>query len=187
MKKYQLHTKTDDLLNRFPALRKPLEVAARGPEGSGAPRGLCLGADLEKAGVGVAVQGGLGTPVHLGTLPRESLLALGRVLLGRGWRSVVGLEAGGFGGRFQRALRAAGAAVLTFATEALTGRRKTHPRAAAALARRVGARVVHGHTTTSRVLRAPSPEEQPRRYLSRHRGPLVALRGKIEAHGRGLL
>ena len=99
MKKYQLHTKTDDLLNRFPALRKPLEVAARRREGSGAPRGLCLGADLEKAGVGVAVQGGLGTPVHRGTLTRARLLALGRVLLGRGGRSVVGLEAGGFGGR----------------------------------------------------------------------------------------
>ena len=27
MKKYQLHTKTDDILNRFPALRKRLEGA----------------------------------------------------------------------------------------------------------------------------------------------------------------
>ena len=187
MKKYQLHTKPDDILNRFPALRKHLEAAARTPEGPGAPRVLCLGADLEKAGVCVAVQCGLGTPVHLGTLTRESLLALVGVLLGRGWRSVVGLEACGFGWRFQRQLRAAGAEVLTFATEALTGRRKTNPRDAAALAQLVAGRTVHGNTRASRVVREPSPEEQQRRYLSRHRGPLVALRGKIEAHGRGLL
>ena len=187
MKKYQLHTKPDDILNRFPALRKHLEAAARTPEGPGAPRVLCLGADLEKAGVCVAVQCGLGTPVHLGTLTRESLLALVGVLLGRGWRSVVGLEACGFGWRFQRQLRAAGAEVLTFATEALTGRRKTNPRDAAALAQLVAGRTVHGNTRASRVVREPSPEEQQRRYLSRHRGQLVALRGKIEAHGRGLL
>jgi len=187
MKKYQLHTKTDSILNRFPALRKHLEAAARTPEGPGAPRVLCLGADLEKAGVCVAVQCGLGTPLHLGTLTRESLLALVRVLLGRGWRSVVGLEACGFGWRFQRQLRAEGAEVLTFATEALTGRRKTNPRDAAALAQLVAGRTVHGNTQAGRVVREPSPEEQQRRYLSRHRGQLVALRGKIEAHGRGLL
>ena len=77
--------------------------------------------------------------------------------------------------------------MLTFATEALTGRRKTTTRDAAALARLVGDRVVHGNTTTSRVVREPSPEEQQRRFLSRHRAQLVALRGKIEAQGRGLM
>jgi transposase len=187
MKKYQLHAKTDDILKRFPALCKRLEGAERAPEVAGAPRVLCLGADLEKAGACVAVQCGLGEPVSLGTLSREIVLSLLPRLRARGWRCVVGMEACGFGWRFQRQLREAGAEVLTFATEALTGRRKTNTRDAAALARLVGERIVHGNTTTSRLVREPSPQEQQRRFLSRHRAQLVALRGKIEAHGRGLM
>ena len=46
MKKYQLHTKTDSILKRFPALCKRLEGAERTPQMPGAPRVLCLGADL---------------------------------------------------------------------------------------------------------------------------------------------
>ncbi len=187
MKKYQLHTKTEDILKRFPALCKRLEGAERNPEMAGAPRVLCLGADLEKDGACLAVQCGLGEPVNLGTLTRETVLSLIAALRARGWRCVVGMEACGFGWRFQRQLREAGAEALTFATEALTGRRKTNTRDAAALARLVGDRTVHGNTRTSRIVREPSPEEQQRRFLSRHRAQLIALRGKIEAHGRGLL
>jgi len=187
MKKYQLHTKTDDILKRFPALCKRLECGERTPQIPGAPRVLCLGADLEKAGACVAVQCGLAEPVSLGTLTRETILSLLAALRRRGWRCVLGMEACGFGWRFQRQLREAGAEVLTFATEALTGRRKTNTRDAAALARLVGDRTMHGNTKTSRVVREPSPEEQQRRFLSRHRAQLIALRGKIEAHGRGLL
>lgn len=62
MKKYQLHTKTYDILKRFPALCKRLEGAARTPPGPGAPGVLCLGADLEKDGACLAVQGGLSEP-----------------------------------------------------------------------------------------------------------------------------
>src|SRR5204862_8093372 len=130
------------------------------------------------------VQCGLGGPVNLGTLTRETVLSLLAALRARGWRCVIGMEACGFGWRFQRQLREAGAEALTFATEALTGRRKTNKRDAAALARLVGDRAVHGNTTGSRVVREPSPEEQQRRFLSRHRAQLIALRGKIEAHGR---
>ena len=187
MKKYQLHTKTEDILKRFPALCMRLEGAERTPPVPGAPRVLCLGADLEKDGACLAVRCGLGEPVSLGTLTRETILSLLAALRARGWRCVVGLEACGFGWRFQRQLREAGAEVLTFATEALTGRRKTNTRDAAALARLVGDRTVHGNPTTSRVVREPSPEEQQRRFLSRHRAQLIALRGKIEAHGRGLM
>jgi transposase len=187
MKKYQFHTKTEDILKRFPALCKRLEGAERTPEMAGAPRVLCLGADLEKDGACLAVQCGLGEPVSLGTLTRESVLSLIAALRARGWRCVLGMEACGFGWRFQRQLREAGAEALTFATEALTGRRKTNKRDAAALARLVGDRTVHGNTTTSRVVREPSPQEQQRRFLSRHRAQLIALRGKIEAHGRGLM
>ena len=187
MKKYQLHTKTEDILKRFPALCKRLEGGERTPQMPGAPRVLCLGADLEKAGACVAVQRGLAEPVSLGTLTRETILSLIAALRARGWRCVLGMEACGFGWRFQRQLREAGAEVLTFATEALTGRRKTNTRDAAALARLVGDRTVHGNTKSSRVVREPSPEEQQRRFLSRHRAQLIALRGKIEAHGRGLL
>ena len=187
MKKYQLHTKTEDILNRFPALCKRLEGAERSPQMPGAPRVLCLGADLEKAGACVAVQCGLGEPLGLGTISRETLRTLLPVLRARGWRCVVGMEACGFGWRFQRELREAGAEVLTFATEALSGRRKTNTRDAAALARLVGERTVHGNATSSRVVREPSAEEQQRRFLSRHRAQLIALRGKIEAHGRGLM
>lgn len=187
MKKYQLRTKPDDILNRFPALCKRLEGAERTPQAADAPRVLCLGADLEKSGACLAVQCGLGEPVGLGTLTRATVLELLAALRARGWRCVLGLEVCGFGWSFQRELRAAGTEVLTFATEALTGRRKTNTRDAAALARLVGDRTVHGNTTTSRLVREPSPEEQQRRFLSRHRGQLIALRGKIEAHGRGLL
>ncbi len=187
MKKYQLHTKTDAILKRFPALCKRLEGAERTPPMPGAPRVLCLGADLEKDGACLAVQCGLGEPVNLGTLSRETILSLIAALRARGWRCVLGLEACGFGWRFQRQLREAGAEALTFATEALTGRRKTNTRDAAALARLVGDRTIHGNTTTSRVVREPSPEEQQRRFLSRHRAQLIALRGKIEAQGRGLM
>ena len=97
MKKYQLDTKTADILNRFPALRKRLESAERTPAAPGVPRVLCLGADLEKAGACVAVQCGLGEPLNLGTLTRETLAGLVPVLRARGWRCVVGLEACGFG------------------------------------------------------------------------------------------
>jgi len=68
MKKYQLRTKTDDILNRFPALCKRLEGAERTPQAADAPRVLCLGADLEKAGACLAVQCGLverGQSVHV--------------------------------------------------------------------------------------------------------------------------
>lgn len=187
MKKYQLHTKTDDILKCFPALGKRLEAAERTPPAPGLPRVLCLGADLEKDGACLAVQCGLGEPLHLGTLTRETILGLLPALQARGWRCVLGLEACGFGWRFPRELRAAGAEVLTFATEALSGKRKTNRRDAAALARLVGDRTVHGNTKSSRVVREPSPEEQQRRFLSRHRGQLIALRGKIEAQGRGLM
>ena len=129
----------------------------------------------------------LSEPVPLGTLTRAQILLLLDALQGLGWRCAIGVEACGFGWSFQRALRAAGAEVCTFATEALTGRRKTNRRDAAALARLVAERTVHGNLQAGRVVREPSPAEQQRRFLSRHRAQLVALRGKIEAQGRGLL
>ena len=39
MKTYQLHTKAEDILKRFPALCKRLEAAERTPLAPGAPRG----------------------------------------------------------------------------------------------------------------------------------------------------
>ncbi len=97
------------------------------------------------------------------------------------------MEACGFGWRFQGQIREAGAEALTFATEALTGRRKTNRRDATALARLVAARTVHHDSAAGRTVREPSPAEQQRRFLSRHRAQLIALRGKVEAQGRGLL
>jgi transposase len=88
---------------------------------------------------------------------------------------------------FQARLRAAGATVWTFATEALTGRRKTNQRDAAALARLVAGRVVHGDGQSGRVVREPAPAEQQRRYLLRHRAQLIGHRGRVEAQGRGLI
>ena len=187
MKKYQLHTKTENILCRFPALYKHLERATKELTASGAARILCLGADLEKAGACLVVQVGLATPLSLGTLSRETVLELLRVLVAQGWRCAIGMEACGFGWRFQRQIREAGVEALTFATEALTGRRKTNRRDAIALARLVAARTVHGDCAAGRVVREPSPAEQEQRFLSRHRAQLIALRGKVEAQGRGLL
>ncbi len=182
MKTYQLRPILhDSILENFPALRKRLAQ----PEARGAT--LCLGADLEKAGACVVAQLGLGAPLPLGTLPREQLTALSAALARGGTPVAVGLEACGFGWRFQRELRAAGATVLTYAPEPLTGRRKTNRRDAAALARVTAERLVHGNLQAGRVVREPSESEQQRRYATRHRSHLVALRGKMEAHGRGLL
>jgi transposase len=84
-------------------------------------------------------------------------------------------------------LREVGAEVFTFATEALTGKRKTNQRDAAALARLVAGRVVHGDDESGRTVREPTPEEQQRRFLTRHRAQLVGHRGRIEGQGRGLI
>jgi transposase len=99
----------------------------------------------------------------------------------------VGVEACGFGWLFQAQLREAGARVFTFATEALTGKRKTNQRDAAALARLVAGRVVHGDEASGRTVREPSPGEQRRRFLTRHRAQLVGHRGRVEGQGRGLI
>lgn len=99
----------------------------------------------------------------------------------------VGLEACGFGWELQRELRQAGAQVLTFAPEPLCGKRKTNRRDAAALCRLVAARVLHGDEKAGRVVREPTPLEQRRRAICRHRTQLVGIRGKLEAFGRNLL
>jgi transposase len=187
MKKYDIHTKAGDILHRFPVLIKRLASAAIVLAQSGAPRVLGLGADLEKAGACLAVQAGLCEPIQLGLLSRAQILELVVALKSQDWRCVVAVEACGFGWAFQRALRAVGAEVFTFATEALTGRRKTNRRDAAALARLIIDRAVYGNQAAGRIVREPSPSEQQQRFLSRHRAQLIALRGKIEAQGRGLL
>ena len=181
MKTYELTFTHTSILERFPALLRRLGAA----DSAGAT--VCLGADLEKAGACLVAQLGLGTPLPLGTLPREHLVALVAALVARGRAVAVGLEACGFGWRLQGNLRAAGATVLTLAPEPLTGRRKTNRRDAAALAQVVAARLVAGNTKSGRVVREPCALEQQRRYLTRHRGHLLALRGKMEGHGRGLL
>ena len=196
MKTYQL--KTSPLvqlavLARLPSLVRRLTAFEKAqPSGSpqpGAPSRpwVCIGADLEKAGACLAVQVGAEGVCAGGTFTRAEIVALAEELRARGWRVALGVEACGFGWRFQRRLREAGAEVFTFATEALTGRRKTNRRDAAALGQLVAGRVVHGDPRSGRVVREPSPEEQRRRYLTRHRAQLVALRGRVEAQGRGLL
>jgi len=62
MKKYELPTKAEDILNRFPALGKRLASLSPTLAQTGAPRLLSLGADLEKAGACVAVQVALSEP-----------------------------------------------------------------------------------------------------------------------------
>lgn len=181
MKTYHLKSTQDDILERFPALLKRLSAA-----GPAATR-VCLGADLEKGGACLSAQIGLGAPLSLGTLPRAHGTALVGALTGRGFAVGVGVEACGFGWRWQQELRAAGATVLTLAPEPLTGRRKTNRRDAAALGRVVAERLVHGNSKAGRVVREPSVLEQQQRYYTRHRGHLIALRGKMEGHGRGLL
>jgi len=180
MKNYILKSVSSPVLERFPTLRKRLAATSE-------PLPVCLGADLEKAGVCVAAQVGLGTPISLGLLSREETSALVATLVQKGHRVAVGVEACGFGWRWQEQLRQTAATVYTFAPEPLTGRRKTNRRDAAALALLTSDRFVHDNKRAGRVVREPSPLEQQRRFLTRHRSHLVALRGKLEAHGRGLL
>ena len=168
------------LLRRLSALEKlHPEPAARAP--------VCIGADLEKAGACLAIQVGAEGVAGTITLGRAEVAMLCQELLARGWRVAVGVEACGFGWVFQAQLRGAGAEVFTFATEALTGKRKTNQRDAAALARLVAGRVVHGDLKSGRIVREPAPAEQRRRFLTRHRAQLVAHRGRVEAQGRGLI
>ena len=125
MTTYELKSTPASILDRFPALCKRLGAA----DSAGAR--VCLGADLEKAGACLVAQIGLGAPLPLDTLPREHILSLVSALVAEGRAVAVGLEACGFGWRFQGELRAAGATVLTLAPEPLTGRRKTNRRDAA--------------------------------------------------------
>lgn len=190
MKTYQLKASTPvqpAALTRLPSLLRRLAAFEKpGPDAPPRPS-VCVGADLEKAGACLAVQVGAEGVCAGGTFTREETVALVQELRARGWGVALGVEACGFGWVFQRRLREAGAEVFTFATEALTGRRKTNRRDAAALGRLVAGRVVHGDAKSGRVVREPSPEEQRRRYLTRHRGQLTGLRGRVEAQGRGLL
>lgn len=194
MKTYTLNTPSASILNQFPAFLKRLEAtleARRTGVDPAAPPGaaltLSLGGDLEKAGACFAAQIEAQTPLPLGTLSREDGAALVRECVRRGLRVVVTLEACGFGWAWQRELRALGAVVFTVAPEALCGRRKTNRRDAAALARIGMERVVHGDAKSGRVVREPSQPEQQRRSVSRIRGKLISLRGRLEGMGRGLL
>jgi transposase len=190
MKTYQLKPSTivqPAMLARLPSLLRRL-TALENPRPGAPPRPwVCVGADLEKAGACLAVQVGAEGVCAGGNFTRTEIIALVQELRARGWRVALGVEACGFGWHFQGRLRAAGATVFTFATEALTGRRKTNRRDAAALGQLVAGRVVHGDAGSGRVVREPSREEQQRRYLTRHRAQLVSHRGRVEAQGRGLL
>ena len=190
MKSYQLKPSTltqPATLTRLPSLLRRL-AAFEKPQPDAPPRPrVCIGADLEKAGACIAVQVGAEGVCAGGNFTRAEVAALVRELRARGWQVALGVEACGFGWKFPACLREAGATVFTFATESLTGKRKTNRRDAAALAQLVAGRVVHGNAKSGRVVREPSAGEQQRRYLTRHRAQLVAHRGRVEAQGRGLL
>ena len=88
---------------------------------------MCIGADLEKAGACIAVQVGAEGVCAGGDFSRAEIVALVQELRARGWRVALGVEACGFGWRFQGRLRETGATVFTFATEALTGAAQDQP------------------------------------------------------------
>lgn len=178
---------TATTIDRMPSLLRRLTALEKlHPEPAGR-KPICIGGDLEKAGACLAIQVGAEGVAGTITLSRAEVAGLVQELIARGWRVAVGVEACGFGWVFQAQLRAAGAEVFTFATEALTGKRKTNQRDAAALARLVAGRVIHGDLHSGRIVREPSPDEQKRRFLTRHRAQLVGHRGRIEAQGRGLI
>lgn len=184
MKTYQLKNPAENtaVLPRFPALRKRLAEAS-----AAAPAALSLGADLERGGACLAAQIGFGAPLALGLLTRAEGTSLVRELAAGGHRVAVSVEACGFGWEWQRELRGAGAEVVTLAPEPLCGKRKTNRRDAAALARVAAERVLHGNAQAGRAVREPARAAQERRTLTRHRAQMVAMRGKLEAQGRGLL
>lgn len=191
MKTYQLKPFTQTpraiVIERMPSLLRRLGVLEKLHPDSAQRAPICIGGDLEKAGACLAIQVGAESVAGTITLGRADVVVLVKELIVRGWRVAVGVEACGFGWRFQAQLREAGAEVFTFATEALTGKRKTNQRDAAALARLVAGRVVHGDEKSGRIVREPSPGEQQRRFLTRHRAQLIGHRGRIEGQGRGLI
>ena len=191
MKNYQLKPFDGDtkatIIERLPSLVRRLGVLEKLHADPAARAPICIGGDLEKAGACLAIQVGAESVIANITLARAEVCALVRELIVRGWRVAVGVEACGFGWLFQAQLREVGAEVFTFATEALTGKRKTNQRDAAALARLVAGRVVHGDLKSGRIVREPAPAEQQQRFLTRHRAQLVAHRGRVEAQGRGLI
>lgn len=185
--KLQNSTPSAIVAERMPSLSRRLSALEALQPNPAERAPVCIGGDLEKAGACLAIQVGAESVAGTITLGRAEVVGLVKELRARGWRVAAGVEACGFGWLFQTHLREAGAEVFTFATEALTGKRKTNQRDAAALARLVAGRVVHGDLHSGRVVREPSPDEQKRRYLTRHRAQLVGHRGRIEGQGRGLL
>jgi len=196
MKTYHLRSTPPAILNRFPALCKKLDALLPMPGSDPAltpadlaavPPLVSLGGDLEKAGVCLAAQVQGAAPLALATLTREETLVLVREILARGCRIVVVVEACGFGWEFPRGLREAGSTVFTVAPEPLTGKRKTNRRDAAALARIGTERLLHGNGACGRIVREPTRSEQERRAVGRQRQKLIALRGRLEGMGRGLM
>ena len=116
MKTYQLKPFTQTpraiVIERMPSLLRRLGVLEKLHPDSAQRAPICIGGDLEKAGACLAIQVGAESVAGTITLGRADVVVLVKELIVRGWRVAVGVEACGFGWRFQAQLREAGAEVV---------------------------------------------------------------------------
>jgi len=147
-----------------------------------------LGLDVHAAQITVCRQldGSLPQPAHRRS--QAEVLALVAEHLARGEKIHTCYEAGPCGYGLHRALTALGATNHVVAPQRwdLSGRRvKTDRRDARELCLRLD-QYVRGNTAAFTVVRVPTPAQEQRRALCRHRGSLLQERQRCELRGHGL-
>jgi transposase len=156
--------------------------------GGRAAAAVKLGLDVHAAQITVCRQldGSLPQPAHRRS--QAEVLALVEEHLARGEKVYTCYEAGPCGYGLHRALEALGAVNYVVAPQRwdLSGRRvKTDQRDARELCLRLD-QYVRGNTAAFTVVRVPTPAQEQRRALCRHRGSLLQERQRCELRGHGL-
>lgn len=165
------------------------ETAASAASASApAPVSVKLGLDVHAAQITVCRQldGSLPQPAHRRS--QAEVLKLVEEHLARGEKVHTCYEAGPCGYGLHRALTALGATNYVVAPQRwdLSGRRvKTDQRDARELCLRLD-QYVRGNTAAFTVVRVPTPAQEQRRALCRHRGSLLQERQRCELRGHGL-
>lgn len=170
------------------AKKENADVAAVAVAGAPALVTVKLGLDVHAAQITVCRQldGSLPQPAHRRS--QAEVIKLAEEHLARGEKIYTCYEAGPCGYGLHRALAALGATNYVVAPQRwdLSGRRvKTDQRDARELCLRLD-QYVRGNTAAFTVVRVPTPAQEQRRALCRHRGSLLQERQRCELRGHGL-
>ena len=170
------------------AKKENADAAAVAVAGALAVVSVKLGLDVHAAQITVCRQldGSLPQPAHRRS--QAEVIKLVEEHLARGEKVYTCYEAGPCGYGLHRALIALGAIDYVVAPQRwdLSGRRvKTDKRDARELCLRLD-QYVRGNTAAFTVVRVPTPAQEQRRALCRHRGSLLQERQRCELRGHGL-